>query len=193
MIDAPTARAPASDTAASNSAAAPDGLSSTRRERRMLEAENRRQPITLAAIPPAQWPERLRHAGHAPSEVWRSRSFLVQVFAERKGAERLSICRTSIAGDRFADGITWDELQRLKRECGRGDKDAVEIFPPDRDVVNVANLRHLWVLAEPLSFAWRAASPPSPATGADARGGEPVPSDGTDSAATPISAGTEKE
>ena len=34
---------------------------------------------------------------------------------------------------------------RIKTECGRGDLEAVEIFPRREDEVNVANLRHLWV------------------------------------------------
>jgi hypothetical protein len=46
-------------------------------------------------------------------------------------------------------------LQRLKAECGYADRDAVEVYPRERDVVNVANLRHLWVMREPLAFAWR--------------------------------------
>ena len=28
-------------------------------------------------------------------------------------------------------------------------------YPADRDVVNVASLRHLWVLDEPPTYAWR--------------------------------------
>jgi len=70
---------------------------------------------------------------------------------------RLSVLRTSLdtAGG-WQQDITWEELQRLKREAGYGDHDAVEVFPPDADVVNVANIRHLWIL-EPghLPFAWR--------------------------------------
>jgi hypothetical protein len=33
--------------------------------------------------------------------------------------------------------------------------DAVEVYPPAGDVVNVANMRHLWVLRDRLPFAWR--------------------------------------
>lgn len=32
---------------------------------------------------------------------------------------------------------------------------AVEIYPAERDIVNVANMRHLWVLPERLPFGWR--------------------------------------
>ena len=72
---------------------------------------------------------------------------------------RLSINRTTLgANGRWDENITWDDLQRLKREAGYGDKDAVEVFPADVDVVNVANMRHLWVFVGNyrLPFAWRA-------------------------------------
>jgi hypothetical protein len=93
-------------------------------------------------------------ASAQPIEAWRSRGFLLQVFREIDGVQRLSVCRTSHNGHSWDENITWDDLQRLKAECGRGDRMAVEIYPADRHVVNVANMRHLWVLPEPLSFAW---------------------------------------
>lgn len=44
----------------------------------------------------------------------------------------------------------------MKAEIGRGDLFAVEIFPPDVDIVNIANMRHLWVVpAEMVPFAWK--------------------------------------
>ena len=76
-------------------------------------------------------------------------------FSCTEGVERLSICRTAITGDRWTDGISWNDIQRLKHECGRGDKFAVEIYPADKDVVNVANMRHIWILDEPPVYAWR--------------------------------------
>jgi hypothetical protein len=68
----------------------------------------------------------------------------------------MSVCRAEI-DDRgnFLDGISWEELQRLKNQCGFADKDAVEIFPRHYDAVNVANMRHLWIMDDPVSFAWR--------------------------------------
>lgn len=124
----------------------------TRAQRRQMARESAKQPAALEEIPRHQWP----NPDSPQLRVLRSRDFLVQEFAEQSPAVvRLSICRTALAGDRWQDGITWDDLQRLKRECGYGDRDAIEVFPADRDVVNVANMRHLWVMAEPLSFAWR--------------------------------------
>ena len=92
-----------------------------------------------------------------PTEVWRSRDFLCQVY-EAPGGIRLSFNRTQYASPgRFSDAITWDELQRLKAECGRGDRLAVEVYPPDDEVVDVANMRHLWIIDElqDASFVWR--------------------------------------
>jgi len=68
---------------------------------------------------------------------------------------RLSVCRTTLNDDRWQDGITWDELQQLKQQCGYGELDAIEIYPADAHLVDVANMRHLWVMAEPVSFKWR--------------------------------------
>lgn len=124
----------------------------TRAQRRQLARESAKQPATLQEIPRWQWPNPI-----APQlRVLRSRDFLVQEFAaDAPAVVRLSVCRTSVAGDRWQDGITWDELQRLKHECGYANCDAVEVFPADIDVVNVANTRHIWVMREPVSFAWR--------------------------------------
>lgn len=91
--------------------------------------------------------------------VFRSRDFLVQIFPATESIVRMSVNRTELRQDgRWSDEISWDELQRLKAEAGYGDLDAIEIYPPDKDVVNVANMRHLWILPDDLKlpFAWRA-------------------------------------
>ncbi len=90
-------------------------------------------------------------------KAMRSSEYLVQFYRVPSPLVRvrLSICRTRLDGQRWADGIDWETLQRLKSEAGFGDFDAVEVFPSDSDVVNVANMRHLWVLSEPAAFAWR--------------------------------------
>jgi hypothetical protein len=126
----------------------------TRQQRRQLDRENLLWPETLQQVPRDQWPPSSLPTSRLPAETWRSRGFLVQVFAENDGIERLSVCRTSHNGNSWEDQISWDELQRLKSECRRADKFAVEIFPSDRDVVNVANMRHLWIMPAPLPFGW---------------------------------------
>jgi len=130
-------------------------ITASRSQRRQFERDNAKQPIELRKLPRELW------ASNPPPQletVFRSRDFLVQVFTESGGAiARLSVCRTELSGDRWKDGIEWEELQRIKRECGYGNRDAVEVFPSDADVVNVANMRHLWILEAPASFAWRKA------------------------------------
>jgi hypothetical protein len=129
-------------------------ITATRARRRQLERDNAKWPVELVEVPKQEW------VGSSPPEgmtqVFRSRDFLVQVYSETGPVlARLSIGRTSLEGGRWRDGISWDELQRLKRECGFGAYHAVEVFPADCDLVNVANLRHLWVLLDAPTFAWR--------------------------------------
>jgi len=124
-------------------------------DRRELRARNRQYPRHLQRVPEALWPP--TPASHnRPIEVWRSRSFLLMVYIDA-GHERLSVIRAAmgLAGG-WQEGIAWDDLQRLKRECGRGNRWAVEVFPDDRHIVNEANMRHVWVLPEPPSYGWRA-------------------------------------
>jgi hypothetical protein len=128
-------------------------IATSRNQRRILEKENAALPLTLQEVPRSEWPTQRTHI----LRVFRSRNLLVQEYQAPAPAKvRLSICRTSIGNNgRWLDGISWDELQQIKRECGYGDADAVEVFPADADVVNVANMRHLWVMAEPLKFSWK--------------------------------------
>lgn len=125
----------------------------TRRQLQALERENARWPETLREIPRDEWPRQPANV----LAIWRSRRFLVQVYDEGGGLVRLSICRTTVdaGAGRWHDGIGWDDLQRLKSECGFGHRDAVELYPADRDVVDVANMRHLWLPPVPVWFAWR--------------------------------------
>lgn len=126
----------------------------TREQRRLLMRDNAKQPAHL--MPLEGWQDRA-NTPLGLMEVWRSRNFLVQVFAESPGIVRASINRTAVnsGNGRWVDGITWDEMQQVKREIGRGHLDAVEVFPSDRDIVNVANMRHLFIFDDPLPYVWR--------------------------------------
>lgn len=90
-----------------------------------------------------------------PIAAWRSNRFLVQLFNEA-GAQRITINRAAIdeTTGRWLDDITWDEIQGIKRQIGFGERYAVELYPADSDVVNVANMRHIWLVDAP-AFAWR--------------------------------------
>lgn len=134
-------------------------MNTIREVNKELRRQNKLYPEQLVFIEPSQWPESVRNRGNLPMAVMRSRDFLVTVWTvnDPAVAVRLSILRTEInATGRWKDGISWEELQRLKHEAGYGFHHAVEIYPPDDDVVNVANMRHLWIMTDPLTFAWRA-------------------------------------
>ena len=42
----------------------------------------------------------------------------------------------------------WDILQRVKNEIAGVEAVAVEVYPPQGEVVDQANMRHLWVLPD---------------------------------------------
>lgn len=128
------------------------------RERRAIEKhlrlENKKysDEFELIVLPESSEP---KEDGANRIVVYRNNKFLVQVIDE-KGKLRLTVNRTTIntKGD-WNDGISWDELQKIKAEVGFGDFDAVEVYPASGDEVNVANMRHLWIMPERLEFAWR--------------------------------------
>lgn len=131
----------------------------TRRMLRQLELDNKKWPEQLKPIPIEDWPAEPWRGPDAPvrTGLFRSRRFLVQVFAEDEGVTRLSINRTDWSADtgKALDGITWDQMQKLKAEAGFADAWAVEIFPAEDEIINVAPMRHLWVLPRAPEFAWR--------------------------------------
>jgi hypothetical protein len=128
----------------------------TRRQIRALDRENRQWSERLVEVPREFWPVdgMATATGSIAQAVWRSRRFLVVVW-DQGGTTRLSIQRTDFdpRARHQRDGITWDDLQRLKAEAGYGDATAVEIYPPDARKVNVANIRHLFLVDAP-AFMW---------------------------------------
>lgn len=123
-----------------------------------LRSENQRhgalfKGMSVEAI--AEQRERL-NLERSPSRVWRNMHFLVQEF-ECGPYLRLTLCRTMIdESGHWLANISWEEMQCIKHSLGYGPRQAVEIFPRDEDVVNVANMRHLWILPEGeiLPFGW---------------------------------------
>lgn len=122
-------------------------------KQRYLLKESKKWPAHLVPVPPEDWPEdRPKNL----ETVWRSAAFLVQVCADTPTLRRVSVMRARVRDDgEWDDQLTWDELMEIKRQVGFGDYDAVEVYPRDIDVVNVANMRHLWVVDGMIPFAWR--------------------------------------
>ncbi len=126
-----------------------------RKERRAHNARLNRLPKELMPVPVSEWP--ITDSSIVRLSVWRSRKYLAQVFEESAGMLRLSVSRASVRGDgRWDEDLTWDELQRIKAQIGLGAAWAMEIYPAAVRVVNVANMRHLWVLPEGVepTFGW---------------------------------------
>jgi hypothetical protein len=124
---------------------------------RYLREQARRYDRQLRLVPREEWPRAVAGLDEDayPAEVWRSNRLLALVYCQG-GHERLSVLRTELAlNGRLAEGISWDDLQEAKRECGRGERWAVEVYPDDREVVNVQNMRHLWLLPDAPPYGWR--------------------------------------
>ena len=108
-------------------------------------------PVILTPVPREQWPWGQSDETGARTAVWCNREFLVQQF-EYDGLIRLTVNRVRMQPDgHYEQGITWDELQRVKHEVGYGEAQAIEVYPPDSEVVDDANMRHLWILPEPVT------------------------------------------
>lgn len=124
---------------------------------RAAERENRMWPQTLMPFEPSF---RGRTAAGL-RRVWRSRRFLVMEFVTPEAGDvvRLSVQRVDHAAfrtDALENPISWDDLMACKAQVGYGDAWAVEVYPADGHVVDLARMRHLWLVpAESLPFAWR--------------------------------------
>lgn len=81
--------------------------------------------------------------------VWEDDTYFVAGFQD-KNTIRLDIHRKD-----WKDGITWDELQRIKDECGYSDKDAVEFYPAKDAIINNGNFRHLYIFEDKLPLIRR--------------------------------------
>ena len=126
-------------------------LSLGRSQRRMLlDAERKRRKS-------GQWPawEKIDLPAGIPGgggwtrdirSAMKNAVFSVLIRPVPGGVTHLAI--TSLSEER----PTWWEAMRIKNEiCGDG-ATAVEVYPAMSDVVDGANMYHLWVLPEPLPF-----------------------------------------
>lgn len=126
--------------------------------------EAAKRPAKLTEIPRERFSTAYRFGANAPTHAWESREFLAQMYDvdpfQGIDTRRLSVCRVTLKDDgHWEENLSWEELMRVKREIGFGDWYAVEIYPRDSDIVNVANMRHLWILAAPLGLGWFSNNP----------------------------------
>lgn len=77
----------------------------------------------------------------------RNRVFSVLDRVDYSGARHLAVA--SLSGIR----PTWREMQRIKDEIAGVDATAVEVYPPHAEIVDDADMFHLWVLPGHLPFS----------------------------------------
>ncbi len=112
-------------------------------------------------VPKEKWP---KSDEKPPLKVFLNNKFLVQIIDDQ-GTVRLSINKIQIQNFKkdgtphWEDSISWDELQEIKNSIGYENSWMVEIYPPKDKIVNVANIRHLWLLQESPSFGWKIKEP----------------------------------
>ena len=83
---------------------------------------------------------------------WKERAACGLIRVERIGDYTIRIYKDRIAIRGISEApISWEILQKIKRQI-LGDVVAVEIFPTDSDVVNLANTRHLWFTPDLAGF-----------------------------------------
>jgi len=116
-------------------------------------------PFKLIEFPKGKW-EHLNN-GNSNADVLRvfqCDRFLIQI---RRHGPTIRLCVNKVKFYRDAkdpgelkwqDGITWDELQEIKNQCGYQDHWMCEYYPPQDQVVNVANIRHLWLMDKPPEY-----------------------------------------
>jgi hypothetical protein len=81
--------------------------------------------------------------------VWENATYYCAAFA-CDNAIRLSIMRHDLK-----DGLTWDEIRAVKKDCGFADFDALEFYPKESDIVNTGNMRHIFIFEKELPLIWR--------------------------------------
>lgn len=81
------------------------------------------------------------------TKVHRNNVFSVLDRTLRDGTRHLAV--TSLSEIR----PTWPEMQRIKDEIAGTDATAVEVYPPQSEIIDQANMYHLWVLPAPLPFS----------------------------------------
>ena len=67
----------------------------------------------------------------------------------RDAGSAIHLAISSLSGDR----PSWHEMQRIKNEIAGPDTTAVEVYPPHDEMVDDAEMFHLWVLFGQLPFS----------------------------------------
>ena len=113
----------------------------------------------LKLVPKTKWkffPEKLER-------VWVSNELLVQLYKESDDLYRMTVSNKEYTLDKghpiWKDGISWEDLMAVKKEIGMDAWWGLEAYPPEEFMVNVANMRHIFLQRDKPLWAWGAKSP----------------------------------
>ena len=129
-----------------------------REQRRALEKVKRQliasYPDTLEIVPETD--PNIPYSSHPQDieHIYRSKKYTVILWKIGVGfngynfGQRFSISRNEWDSKdrRYKDGLTWDEIMDIKREMGFGERTAIEYYPADSETINVANMRHIFLV-----------------------------------------------
>lgn len=96
--------------------------------------------------------EMARHLGNMTGwvrdvrTVYRNAVFSVLLRSDTAGVTHVGV--SSLSGVR----PTWYEMQRIKNELFGAHSTGIEIYPPERDVTDGADMFHLWILPGEIPF-----------------------------------------
>lgn len=102
------------------------------------------EPVDEGASPEAWARMRVRVGDLA--YVVKNNIFIVQVY--RRQTARGVALQLAVRRNDEEEIRGWDDLQRVKNEIAGPERTAIEIFPPEAEVMDQANMRHLFVLPE---------------------------------------------
>lgn len=77
------------------------------------------------------------------TRIWKNNLYIVQEFPKSEGMTLLMVRRNDAAPIR-----SWSDMQRIKNELMGEDRVAVEVYPAESDLIDLANMYHLWVFQE---------------------------------------------
>ena len=93
------------------------------------------------------------NAGFRKSETFeraaQNSMYIVQI--HKQGEYRLAMIRRN---DESVD-VTWADKQRIKNELFGAERIAVEVFPAVSELIDDANIYHLWILPEGMKLPFR--------------------------------------
>ncbi len=89
----------------------------------------------------------------APERAHKNSMFVVQIYREPCSWGDVKLCM--IRRNDESAAVSWSDRQRIKNELFGVEAVAVEVFPAESELVDDANMFHLWILPEGFELPFR--------------------------------------